>query len=127
MSTRMTETSNPDHPAAIEVELRGPLRARPRDPADKRSQVLAYFIEGDVQGVEETAQEWLDRIAAVERGAVAEDDGTGNAYTLTLRPDGATLEHATFTDWPAEHYTLAEIRTALEQVLAVLAARSSGG
>ena len=103
----------------IVVRIEGPLHARPQVASDRRAAALAAFIQSDIQADAAAAHDWLDRLDAVASGRVADDEGTGNAFTLTLDREGATLTNAIFDDAADEEFrfTHAEIRAALCCVL----------
>ena len=107
----------------IELRVDGPLYAQPYDPADARAVALASFVQSDVQASEATAREWLDRLDRVERGNETTDEGTGNAFTLSLDHTGATIENAIFPDDPPVRLEHDELRRALEAVIVVLGQR----
>jgi uncharacterized protein YacL (UPF0231 family) len=87
----------------------GDARARGRG----RGKVVAGFLESDLQDSPESAQEILRAIEDVESGRADSWERTGNAYTLTLSPQGATLQDE--MDEDAEPYVLSfsEIREAV--------------
>ena len=82
--------------------------------------MLASFVQSDVQASEATAREWLDRLDRVERGDETTDEGTGNAFTLSLDHTGATIENAIFPDDPPDRLEHDELRRAIEAVIVVL-------
>lgn len=96
--------------------------ALPRPDSGKRGNWLAAFIDGDVQSACEV-RELLDWIVEVETGKVERKEGDGNAFNIILRPDGAELEHLILVEEPNVHYTLQEIRDALEDKLAAIGER----
>ena len=104
----------------IDVLLDDVVSARPRDPADVKAVALASFIQSDVQASGLAAKDWLRRLDDVEKGVEAEDDGTGNSYTLYLDSTGATIENAIFPDDPTVRLEHGDLRQALEAVLALL-------
>jgi hypothetical protein len=108
----------------IVVRIEGHLRARPQVATDRRAAALAAFIQSDIQADANAAHDWLDRLDAVASGRVENDEGTGNAFTLTLDRQGATLAHAVSDDAPGGEFrfTHAEIRAALCCVLEALLA-----
>jgi uncharacterized protein YacL (UPF0231 family) len=64
----------------------------PRASGSEPKELLARFLESDVQGSESYAGEIL---AAIERVAAGEEESwqeTGNAHTLILDSEGATIE-----------------------------------
>lgn len=88
----------------------GDARARGRG----RGKVVAAFLESDLQDSPESAREILQAIEDVEAGRTLSWERTGNAYTLTLSPQGAVLQDE--MDQDAEPYVLSlpEIREAVE-------------
>jgi uncharacterized protein YacL (UPF0231 family) len=53
--------------------------------------VLANFLESDIQGSAKHGREILRAIDRIEAGKLDRWETTGNAYTLTLSPAGASL------------------------------------
>ena len=64
------------HPAGF-------LEARPRPGSGRRGEVLAGFLQSDVQADLATAQAFLDEIAGAARGGEPQPGGTGNAFSIT--------------------------------------------
>jgi len=114
------------NPASIRVWLERGLNAAAVDPTDLRSITLADFIESDVQAIEETAHLLLGWLNAVQSGEIESEDGTGNAFTVTIGRDDIFIENAVSDVFPSYHYTHEEFRTALEQVLALLDEEKNG-
>ena len=54
---------------------------------------VAYFLEQDIQGVEESVDQILKMAREVETGKTPVSESTGNAHSLTLRPGMATIEN----------------------------------
>ena len=67
----------------------GDPRARGEGPAGK----LARFLESDLQGSAAHGRAVLRAIERIEDGDLDSWESTGNAYTLTLTPEGASLVH----------------------------------
>ena len=88
----------------------GDARARGRG----RGKRVAGFLESDLQDSPASAREVLQAIDDVEAGRADSWERTGNAHTLTLSPQGASLQDE--MDEDAEPYvlTLSEIREAVE-------------
>lgn len=82
--------------------------------------MVAGFLESDLQGSVAAAHEVLRALDDVESGEVASWERTGNAYTLALTPDGATLWNE--MDEEAEPYalSLAELRQVVADWLSFL-------
>src|SRR4051812_9929755 len=60
----------------------------PRARGKGRAQVVADFLESDLQDSVDAAREVLRAVDDVESGRVPSWERTGNAYTLTLSPKG---------------------------------------
>lgn len=88
----------------------GDARARGRG----RGKVVAGFLESDLQDSPESAQEVLKAIEDVEAGRADSWERTGNAYTLTLSPQGAALQNEMDEDAGPCVLSLPEIRDAVE-------------
>ena len=93
------------------------LFALPCHSEDKHSGWLANFLMGDLFNSVEYMQHLLSTLRMVENGEEADEVFGGNGMQLTLTRNGAELEHLIFDDQPNEHYTLAEIRAAVEDWL----------
>jgi hypothetical protein len=107
------------HPAGF-------LEGRPRSGSGRHGEIVASFLQSDVQGDIETARVFLAEIAAAERGEKPQPGGAGNAFSITISPDGAVIRNAVIEGAVPEHYSLAELRTALETwVAAIERARGS--
>ncbi|MES1241075.1 MAG: hypothetical protein ABUT39_05595 [Acidobacteriota bacterium] len=95
---------------------RGLPRARGEAPDD----LLARFLESDVQGSVVTAYDILGMLDRVESGETSLWEGTGNAYTLTLTPGGALLRDELSDDGETLHLPLAGLRDALNAWIGLL-------
>ncbi len=113
----------------VEVSLDGGLSATALNPDDPRAAMLAIFIEDDVQASDNAARIFLDDLDRVERGEVCHEEAGGNAFSVTVDPEGVLIENAVpgFEDWPSYRYRYDEYRHALEQVLTVLEERRRMG
>ncbi len=63
----------------------------PRARGKGRDEVLASFLEGDLQGSGRHGRAILRAIDRIEAGELDRWEITGNAYTLTLSPGKASL------------------------------------
>jgi len=95
------------HPAGF-------LEARARPGSGRHGEIIASFLQSDIQGDLETARMLLAEVAAAERGEKPQPGGAGNAYSITITPDGAVIRNAVVADAPPERYRLPELRAALE-------------
>lgn len=80
--------------------------------------LLAEYLATDVQESPEVARMLLDLVDQVASGELECWEGTGNAYTLTLAPEGATIFPEFALDAGPGHVSLAELREALSGWLA---------
>jgi hypothetical protein len=109
------------HPAGF-------LEGRARPGSGQHGEILASFLQSDVQGDLETARMLLAETAAAERGENPQPGGAGNAFSITISPDGAVIRNAVVEDAVPERYSLAELRAALKTwIAAVERARRSTG
>lgn len=76
----------------------------PRARCEGPGEMVAGFLESDLQGSITSAHEVLRALDGVESGEIPDWERTGNAYTLTLSPAGATLWNE--MDEEAEPYAL---------------------
>jgi hypothetical protein len=109
------------HPAGF-------LEGRARPGSGRHGEILASFLQSDVQGDLDTARMLLAEVAAAERGETPRPGGAGNAFSITISPEGAVIRNAVIEDAVPEHYSLAELHAALETWIAAIerAQRSTG-
>jgi hypothetical protein len=101
------------HPAGF-------LEGRARPGTGRHGEILAGFLQSDVQGDIETARMLLGETAAAERGANPQPGGAGNAFSITISPEGAVIRNTVVEDAVPERYSLAELRAALETWIAAI-------
>ena len=107
------------HPAGF-------LEGRPSPGSGRHGEILAGFLQSDIQGDLETARMFLAEVAAAERGEKPQPGGAGNAFSITISPDGAVIRNAVIEGAIPERYSLPELRCALELwIAAIEGARSS--
>jgi hypothetical protein len=99
-------------------------RAWPR--SGRRGEILASFLQSDIQADLETARMLLAEIAAAGRGEKPQPGGAGNAYSISITPDGAVIRNAVVEGASAERYSLPELRVALETWIAAIENVRSG-
>jgi uncharacterized protein YacL (UPF0231 family) len=85
-----------------------------------RGKVLAGFLESDLQDSPAAAREVLRAIEDVEAGRLDTWERTGNAHTLTLSPEGATLQNEIDEDSEPCRLSLLEIRAAVADWISFL-------
>lgn len=89
-------------------------------PRAQGEDLLARFLESDVQGSVITAYDILGMLDRVESGETDRWEGTGNAHTLTLTPHGALIQDELADDTEALHLSLADLREALNAWISLL-------
>jgi len=107
------------HPAGF-------LEGRARPGTGRRGETLASFLQSDIQGDLETARLLLAEVAAAERGETPQPGGVGNAFSITVTPDGAVIGNAVLEGAVPEPYGLAELRAALEAWITAIESARSG-
>ena len=97
------------------------LRASFDEPAEPRGVMLAQFIESDVQSNLPYLSEMISAISKLKGMSLKEWEMTGNAFTLSLQPQGALLQNAIpgFED-QISRYTLDELHQAITRATEVI-------
>ena len=83
-------------------------------------ELLAQYLASDVQESSEVTLLLLELLDQIDSGELESWDGTGNAFTLTLAPEGATIQPEFGTDTEPRHVSLADLRDALEDWLSLI-------
>ena len=78
-----------------------------------RGGLLARWLESDIQGSATAARGLLDLLDRIEAGEIERWEETGNAHTLELTPDGATIVPEWDEEALPQQVSLAELREAL--------------
>ena len=86
----------------------------------KSGDFLAQYLASDVQESPEVTLLLLELVDQVASGDLESWEGTGNAFTLTLKPDGATIQPEFGSDTEPRHVSLDDLREALDGWLALL-------
>jgi uncharacterized protein YacL (UPF0231 family) len=106
----------------------GHLEGHARPGSGRHGEILASFLQSDVQGDLAAARELLAEIDAAERGEAPRPAAVGNAYSIAVLPDRVTIGNAVIEDSRAEDYGFGELRQALETWIAAIEhARGSPG
>jgi len=92
----------------------GFLEARPGPGTGQHGEILAGFLQSDVQADLSTARALLDEVSAAELGEQPQPGGVGNAFSVTIGPKGAVIRNAILEGATSESYSLGELRAALE-------------
>jgi hypothetical protein len=103
----------------------GRASVRPLDESSARADHLAGLLSGGLQSDLEATRKALAELAAVQRGERDETFIGGNVYEMTVTQQGAELEINAFPDDPAVHYTIDEVRAALEDWRDLLSAAAA--
>jgi hypothetical protein len=99
---------------------KGHFESRPRRGSGRRGEILAGFLQSDVQADLATARAFLDEIAATQRGEKPQLGGVGNAFYVAIAPDGAVIRNAVVEGSEPERYSLGELQAALEMWVAAI-------
>lgn len=75
-----------------------------RGPAAEK--VLMTFLEVDVQGSDHICRDLMDDLTAIEDKSDDSREFIGNAHTVTIEPDGVTIESAATAPYnvPLKHF-----------------------
>lgn len=85
----------------------------PRARGKGHGRTVAGFLESDLQDSPAAAREVLRALDRIESGHVPSWERTGNAYTLTLSPEGATIQDEQAGDSEPHVMPLAVLREAV--------------
>jgi len=109
-------------PSLVRVrrDAAGFLEGRARRGSGRHGEILASFLQSDIQGDLETAGLLLAEVSAAERGEASQPGGAGNAFSITITPDGGMIRNAVLEGAVPERYRLAELRVALEAWIAAI-------
>jgi uncharacterized protein YacL (UPF0231 family) len=91
----------------------GYLEGRAARGSGRHGEVLASFLQSDVQGDIEAARSLLAEVGAVERGEAPQPAAVGNAYSVAVSPEGITIRNAVVKNSRPEQYGFDELRQAL--------------
>jgi uncharacterized protein YacL (UPF0231 family) len=91
----------------------GHLEGRAARGSGHRGEVLASFLQSDIQGDIAAARALLAEIGAAERGEAPQPAAIGNAYSVTVSPTGVAVRNAVLDEALPEHYDFNEMRQAL--------------
>lgn len=98
----------------------GHLEAHARRGGGRHGEILASFLQSDVQADLDAAGGLLGAIAAAERGEPPQPPAIGNAFAVTISLDRVTIRNAIIADLRPEHYDFAEMRLALGTWIAAI-------
>jgi uncharacterized protein YacL (UPF0231 family) len=98
----------------------GYLEGRARPGSGRHGEILASFLQSDMQGDLAAAQALVAEINAVERGEAPQPAAVGNAYSIAISPNRVTIRNAVIEDSRPEHYGFDELRRAIETWIAAI-------
>ena len=98
----------------------GHLEAYARRDSGRHGEVLASFLQSDVQADLNTARGLLAAIAAAERGEPPQPPAIGNAFAIAVSPERVTISNAVIAQSRPEHYDFDEMRRALGTWIAAI-------
>ncbi len=98
----------------------GYVEARARRGSGRHGEVLARFLQSDVQADLAAARGLLAEIGAAERGEATQPAAIGNAFSVAISPDGVTIRNAVIADSRPEGYAFDELRRALGTWIAAI-------
>ena len=98
----------------------GYLEGRAVRGSGRHGEVLASFLQSDVQGDIDSARALLAEIGAAERGEAPQPAAIGNAYSVAVSPEGVTVYNAVIENSRPEHYGFDELRQALGTWIAAI-------
>jgi uncharacterized protein YacL (UPF0231 family) len=104
----------------MQLEFYWDRAGAPRARCKGIEKVVGGFLEGDLQDSTASAQEVLRAIDDVESGRIPSWERTGNAYTLTLSPEGTEIMDEMDDAGEAYPLSLSEIRELVEDWLSFL-------
>lgn len=90
--------------------------------------LLMTFLETDIQGDDHVCHDLMEDLHAIESEAATDRQFTGNAHTVTMKPDSITIECHALEDSDAEEQvytsTLRHFREVVEDWEAFILAES---
>jgi len=75
--------------------------------------LLMNFLETDIQGDDHICHDLMEDLDAVNSGAAAQREFTGNAHTVVMLPDGITIESNVMDDDAAGDDAVTQYKTSL--------------
>jgi hypothetical protein len=104
----------------MKLDLYRDAAGDPRARGKGRGRMVAGFLESDLQDSPRAAREVLRAVDDVEAGREPSWERTGNAYTLTLSPEGAAIQDERSDDGGLHTLSLPELREAVGSWLSFL-------
>ncbi len=86
----------------------------------RHGEVLASFLQSDVQADLAAARGLLAEIGIAERGEATQPSAVGNAFSIAISSDGVTIYNAVVEDSRPERYAFDELRQALGTWIAAI-------
>ncbi|CAQ83261.1 MULTISPECIES: hypothetical protein [Photorhabdus] len=85
--------------------------------------VLADFLSGDVQGSLRGVNEYISLCESVNNSELPQWEGTGNAHTVTIKPDGVEIFNE-YTEESLKITSIEEFKGYLEQWKALILSKT---
>lgn len=104
----------------MDLELYWDEAGDPRARSRKKNDLLASFLESDIQGSDTYAREILEAIDKVAAGDLDEWERTGNAHTLSLTRAWAEIQPEIDDEAPSRRLPLRDLREAVRRWLELL-------
>jgi hypothetical protein len=98
---------------AAKLEFYRDRAGDPRARCKGRGEELAGFLESDLQGSAKLGRAILRAIERIEAGKLDRREITGNSYTLTLSPAGASLVNENDENAKPYELSLADLKEAV--------------
>ncbi|MDC9595221.1 hypothetical protein [Xenorhabdus sp. IM139775] len=93
-----------------------------RAEAGEEYRLVAWFFNDDVQGSLHGVEEYISWCESVSNGELPQWEGTGNAHTVTIKPDGVEIFNE-YTEESLEIATIEEFKGYLEKWKELLLSR----
>ncbi|MBS9424042.1 YacL family protein [Photorhabdus caribbeanensis] len=90
--------------------------------AETEHHLIAWFLKDDIQGSLYGVNEYLDLCESVKNGELPQWKGTGNAHTVTIKPDGVEIFNE-YTEESLQIATIEEFKGYLERWKELLLSR----
>jgi hypothetical protein len=107
----------------VKLDLYRDVDGSPRARGERAGDGLAGYLASELQGSVTSTVRLLDLLDRLEAGEMERWEETGNAYTLTLTPAGATIVAEWSEEAAPELVTLADLRAGLSRWLELLGGR----
>uniref|UniRef100_UPI0036DF1CBA hypothetical protein n=1 Tax=Photorhabdus sp. RM322S TaxID=3342825 RepID=UPI0036DF1CBA len=101
------------------IDERGHCRAK----AETENHLIISFLEFDVQSSLYGTNEYISLCESVSNGELPQWEGTGNAHTITIKPDGVEIFNE-YTEESLKITSIEEFKGYLEQWKALILSKT---